>query len=343
MIDDSLNKKVLIIQTAFPGDVLLAIPIAQRILETYPTAEITWVVRKGNESLLIASKAAHQIITWDKKKQKYQNLFSIGVQLTKQQYWLAINCQRFFTTGILMAFLKAQHKLGFKENPWSWCYEKSYSHSKGKKGDQNYLHEVDRNLQLLTGFTPIHRKSPQLTPGLQAIKKAESLMKQGKAWMLLAPASVWFTKQWPIEHWTKLASLIPENYSIGIIGGASDIPLGELIKSEVPRVTNFCGVADFEESAAMLQRAELLVCNDSAPLHLASSVNLPVIAIFCSTIPEFGFFPLSQRSIVMQETSNLPCRPCGVHGKQTCPLGHFACGYSVTPEKVMEAIITIST
>jgi len=87
----------------------------------------------------------------------------------------------------------------------------------------------------------------------------------------------------------------------------------------------------------------LLVCNDSAPLHLASSVNLPVIAIFCSTIPEFGFFPLSQRSIVLQETSNLPCRPCGVHGKQTCPLGHFACGYSVTPEKVMEAILTIST
>ena len=92
------------------------------------------------------------------------------------------------------------------------------------------------------------------------------------------------------------------------------------------------------ESAAMMAQAAWVLTNDSGPLHLASSVNAPTVAVYCSTVPAFGFGPLSERSQVVESTESLPCRPCGVHGKTACPLGHFACGESITVDQVLRAL-----
>ena len=77
-----------------------------------------------------------------------------------------------------------------------------------------------------------------------------------------------------------------------------------------------------------MQHAEMNYVNDSAPLHLASAVNAPVTAFFCSTVPEFGFGPLSDKSIIKQ-VGEMSCRPCGLHGYKSCPLGHFDCAYKI--------------
>ena len=68
----------------------------------------------------------------------------------------------------------------------------------------------------------------------------------------------------------------------------------------------------------------MLVTNDSAPLHLASAMATPTVALFGPTVPTFGFGPLAPRHRVM-ETTGLDCRPCHAHGPATCPLGHFKC------------------
>jgi heptosyltransferase-2 len=77
-----------------------------------------------------------------------------------------------------------------------------------------------------------------------------------------------------------------------------------------------------------MQKADMNYVNDSAPLHLASALNAPVTAFFCSTIPEFGFYPLSDKSEVI-EVKNLECRPCGLHGYRSCPKSHFKCGNEI--------------
>jgi heptosyltransferase-2 len=69
--------------------------------------------------------------------------------------------------------------------------------------------------------------------------------------------------------------------------------------------------------------------NDSGPLHLASAMNAPVTAFFCSTVPSFGFGPLSDDSEIKETTEKLDCRPCGIHGFKTCPKGHFKCGKGI--------------
>ena len=69
--------------------------------------------------------------------------------------------------------------------------------------------------------------------------------------------------------------------------------------------------------------------NDSAPLHIASAMNAPVTAYFCSTLPSFGFGPLSDNANVIQTKQTLECRPCGLHGKRKCPQQHFNCGHQI--------------
>jgi heptosyltransferase-2 len=86
-------------------------------------------------------------------------------------------------------------------------------------------------------------------------------------------------------------------------------------------------------SAELIGRSALLVTNDSAPLHLASAMNTPTIAVFGPTVPEFGFGPLAEQSMVVGHTS-LACRPCDRHGPQRCPLGHWRCMREIMPDAV---------
>jgi heptosyltransferase-2 len=78
--------------------------------------------------------------------------------------------------------------------------------------------------------------------------------------------------------------------------------------------------------------------NDSAPMHFASSVNAPVTAVYCSTIPAFGFGPLSDISHIVEIQEPLACRPCGLHGRQTCPLGHFNCAKKIHTSQLLNKI-----
>ena len=89
----------------------------------------------------------------------------------------------------------------------------------------------------------------------------------------------------------------------------------------------------------MMEAAAMNYVNDSAPLHFASAMNAPVTAIFCSTIPEFGYTPLSDISHIVETSEKLPCRPCGLHGKKACPEGHFKCGFTIKNEQLLEKLV----
>ncbi|HMT28996.1 MAG TPA: glycosyltransferase family 9 protein, partial [Bacteroidia bacterium] len=84
------------------------------------------------------------------------------------------------------------------------------------------------------------------------------------------------------------------------------------------------------QTAALMKDAAMNYVNDSGPLHIASAMNAPVTAFFCSTIPGFGFGPLSDHSLIIETTLKLECKPCGLHGKKSCPQGHFKCGLTIT-------------
>ncbi|MEI6410191.1 MAG: glycosyltransferase family 9 protein [Bacteroidota bacterium] len=320
--------KCLIIQTAFIGDVILATPLIEKIHRFYPDAEIDFLLRKGNESLLHAHPHVHEVLIWDKKKDKYKGLLRILGTIRRNKYDQVINCQRFAASGLLTACSGARQTVGFDKNPFSMLFSKRVPHRFST--DQEFVHEVSRNLSLIEHLTDASFERPKLYPTEHDRQKAGALVLT-KPYICIAPTSVWFTKQFPAHKWVELINVLPKHIQIFLLGAPSDFEACEAIRtaSNLQGVYNVAGKLSFLESAALMAEAVMNYVNDSAPLHLASSVNAPVTAVFCSTIPAFGFTPLSTESRIIETTQKLDCRPCGLHGYKACPKGHFKCAESI--------------
>jgi ADP-heptose:LPS heptosyltransferase len=312
--------KFLIIQTAFIGDVVLATAMAEA-LDQLDNAEIHFLVRKGNESLLENNPFVDRVWIWNKQQNKLRNLFQLGSEIRKEKFDCVVNLQRFASTGFLTWRSGAAKRIGFEENPFSFCFSSKFKHEVN-----NGLHEVNRNLELLREFVP-GDFPPRLFPSAKNFEKVAAYKRH--PFVCVAPSSVWYTKQWPKENFIQLVSELAKKYHVFLLGAKSDFALcEEVIGKNLTKSTNLCGKLNFLESAALMRDAAMNFVNDSAPMHFASAMNAPTTAFFCSTIPEFGFGPLSERSRVVETIEELSCRPCGLHGKKACPLGHFKCGES---------------
>lgn len=317
-------KKFLVIQTAFIGDVILATAVVEKLYQFYPESQIDFLLRKGNEGLLENHPFINEVLIWDKKNKKYDNLKQITKQVAKNRYDVVVNLQRFASSGLITTLSGAKQKIGFKKNPLSFSFTKKVEHKIG-----NGQHEIERNQLLIAELTDSIASIPKLYPTNKDYEEVEYFKKND--YVCMAPTSVWFTKQLPKEQWVKLIHKIKDNQTIYLLGGSTDFDKCEEIRvlSENKNVVNLCGQLSFLESAALMQTAKMNYVNDSAPLHICSATNAPVTAFFCSTIPEFGFGPLSTNSRIVEIEQKLDCRPCGLHGKKECPQGHFKCAYDI--------------
>jgi heptosyltransferase-2 len=155
-----------------------------------------------------------------------------------------------------------------------------------------------------------------------------------RPFVALAPGARWRTKQWP--GFAELAARL--EWPMAVIGGAEDRPAAEqIVAAAAGRAHSAAGILDLRESAAVIDRAMLLVTNDSLPLHLATALARPIVAVFGPTAPAFGFGPLHPDDRVVEHPA-LPCRPCSAHGPEVCPLGHHRCMKEVGVEQVLLAV-----
>jgi heptosyltransferase-2 len=324
----SVNK-VLIIQTAFIGDVILSTAVGHKLAIKYPNAKIHYVVRKGNESLVEELSFVDHVWVWDKKKKKTKNLFEILKKIRTEKYDYVINLQRFMSSGILTSFSKGRNKIGFKKNPLSFLFDKTFEHAIG-----NGKHEVERNQLLIEGLTDDKASRPVLEIPENLPEITDEFIKD--AFICIAPASVWFTKQFPYSKWIEFIDKLPKTLKIVMLGAPADSKIALKISEECKnhKIIDLCGKVSLIASAAIMKKAVMNYVNDSAPLHLASAVNAPVRAVFCSTVPEFGFGPLSDNSKIVQVSEKLACRPCGLHGKKECPIGTFECALKINTGKM---------
>lgn len=310
-------------QTAFIGDAILASAALESLHKEFPQAELHILVRNGNESLFEAHPYLKKVWVWDKKKGKLRNLLKLTRAVRKEKFDWLINFHRFASSGFLTAFSGAKIKSGFDKNPWSRFFTHKVKHEIG-----NGKHEVERNFELLKQFVQGTFSKPRLYPSTQQEEKIKPYA--AAPCVCMAPASVWFTKQLPKEKWIELCNALTDK-KIYLLGAPGDISLCEEIRTQSSNknIEILCGKLSLLESCALMRSAEMNYVNDSAPLHLASSVNARVTAFFCSTVPEFGFYPLSDNSKVVSASPPPPCRPCGLHGYRACPVGHFSCGHSI--------------
>jgi ADP-heptose:LPS heptosyltransferase len=316
-------KNILVIQTAFIGDAILASSLLEKLHSKFPQASISIVVRKGNEGIYKDHPFLKEVLIWDKTSAKTSNLFKLLFKIRSKKFDCVINCHRFASSGFLTGFSGARHKAGYKQTPFSYLFDLTVKH---KIGDGT--HEVERYDQLIRDFTDDKVFKPKLYPAKENFEKIKAF--QDQKYVCMAPASVWFTKQLPMEKWIELCKMISPDTKIYLLGASGDVELCNSIKEKSGKENVFvlAGQLNLLDSCALMKDAQMNYVNDSAPLHLASSVNAPVTAFFCSTVPNFGFGPLSDNSKIM-EVLNLYCRPCGLHGYKACPEGHFKCGKEI--------------
>lgn len=321
--------KILIIQTAFIGDVVLATPLIEKLKLYYPDCRLHFLVRKGNEAVFDNHPLLEKVLVFDKSN-KYRNLARLIREIRSQSYDYVINVQRFFTTGLIAFLSGAKVIIGFNKNPLSFLFTQKVKHHISKDGK---LHEVERNLLLIRSLTDDQFQGPSLylSPG------DEEPVPGDAPYICIAPASAWFTKQYPPEKWCSLIKSIPSLYTIHLLGGPQDVALCKSIQSatDSKRVIVHAGELSYLQTAAFIKHAIMTFTNDSAPMHFASAVNAPVTAIFCSTVPQFGFGPLSEYAAVVETDEPLACRPCGLHGKKACPQQHFRCA-EIPPAKILQ-------
>ena len=328
-------KKILIIQTAFIGDVVLATALVEKLHRYFPGASIDFLVRKGNESLLQNNPYLHEVLIWNKKENKIKNLFGVLKKIRRNKYELVINVQRFFATGLLTAFSGAKKTIGFDKNPLSFLFSKKIKHIFNL---QQPKHEVERNNELIRDFTDNSLSKPVLYP---SGKDEQIILEYVTAkFVTMTPSSVWFTKKYPAEKWIDLINQFDPAYNIYLLGGKDNVEECNWIADHAYNKNTevLAGKLSFLQSAALMKRANMNYVNDSAPLHFASAVNAPVTAIFCSTIPAFGYTPLSDISFIIETSEKLPCRPCGLHGKKACPLTHFNCANTIETKQILETL-----
>lgn len=230
-------------------------------------------------------------------------------------------------------------RVGFDTSAGRWLYTTRIPY----RGDHHHA----QRLLSLAGPEPLPndgRVRPRLHPSADDESAVDALLREagvvpGERLIALAPGSVWLTKRW--AYYPALARLLPAAARIVVVGSESDSALaGEIVAAAGTRAVDATGKLSLLGSAALIGRSSVLVTNDSAPLHMASAMNTPTVAVFGPTVPRFGFGPLAAKH-ALAELVHLECRPCHAHGPMRCPLTHFRCMRDLTAEHVYSLVTSL--
>jgi heptosyltransferase-2 len=334
-------KRILIIQTAFLGDVILSTPLIKALRELFPDAFISFLLIPETTKILENNPHLNEILVYDKRKKKgLITFFDIVSRIKEKKFDLGVIPHRSLRSALLGYLSGIPQRIGFDKSSGSFLFSHKIVYP-------DNVHEIDRNLSLLSNFN-IHLsdKTPELFPSSEDFSYARLLLhdsgiKEEDKIVGIAPGSVWATKRWLPERFAEVSDLLIKKARAKVVflGSEEDRKLCEEIANlmtEKPVI--LAGKTDILQSAAMISFCEVILSNDSAPVHIASAMKRPVVAIFGSTIPEFGFAPYGEGHLIIEK--RMECRPCGIHGRGKCPEKHFRCMREITTDKVFQAVVS---
>ncbi len=330
-------RKILVIQTAFIGDVILATPLFSALKQHLPQAWIECLTTPAAADVLRNNPHVDRLITYDKHRSQKgaARLLRLMRQLKNRRYHLVLAPHRSLRTALLVHSTGAPIRIGFDKNSGAWWY----THRCRYDAQQ---HETARNLSLLSALG-IHADSqpPEIYPDAEDRTAVEDLtadVPKNTRWVALAPGSVWPTKRWPEGYYRELAArLTADRCTVFLIGGKEDRPLCRRIAEGLSsQAVDASGQLSLRASAELLRRCRILVTNDSAPMHLASAAGTLTLALFGPTVPAFGFAPYARESVILERP--LECRPCTTHGGRRCPIKTHACLAGITVSMVYDQL-----
>ena len=330
------------------GDVLLATPLIRLLRKKFPQSQIDFLVRTEYSDLLRYNPNLSNIIEFDVRggfaglrklresirKNKYNIILDIHKNL--RSIYLRFDLNRFSKRHQKVLIMKKDQIIRFLLVKWKInlyrrhgriiaVWEKYIRAAKSLK-----INHDNAGLEL---FLPDSDET-----------KIESFFKKlpiGNWQLVVAPGARHFTKRWLAEYFAEVINGINQKYGLNtiLVGGQDDIAVIDKILASLPSgiAVSSAGGFSIMQTAAIIKRSSLFVCNDSGLMHVAAAFKKPTIAIFGSSVEELGFFPYNPNAVVLEQ-KNLPCRPCSHIGRSKCPKKHFKCMRDILPKQVMSVI-----
>ena len=336
---------ILVVQTAFLGDVILTLPMVQILKRHFPLSAIDVLVVPRAAELLANHPAVHEAVVFDKrgKDAGVRGLARMASGLRKRRYRIAFVPHRSLRSAVVVLAAGIPQRIGFHSSAGRLFLSRIVRYDSS-------IHEIDRNIHLLRAvdIETKEKEFPDLYPSGDDKRKVESFLSANNGGNMrqligIAPGTVWNTKQWLKERFIELAGrLISSGFTPVLVGGNEDAVLCQSIAQSVSigNIIVAAGGLTLLQSAELIRRCRVLVTNDSAPMHLAVAMRTPVVAVFGATVPEFGFAPYGQYDVVV-ETNGLSCRPCSIHGGDECPITTFDCMVDISSETVHDSVLQV--
>ena len=346
------EQGILVIQTAFLGDVILMTPLLKRIRILFPNHPIHAVVRSGLSEILIQAKLADRVYEVKKgSRYSYTQLLDGLKKVSGPQGFKIILCvhesprSQFFAKQI-----PAQRRIGFQH--W-WNFFLFHDRIKKPKSKPEALRQMsilsplDIELPTLIQSCPDSGATPFLdVPNWASLSikdrvpdiSQDFIRQRGtlRGAIGLFPGSMWATKQWTETGFIETALYWRnQNRRVLVLGSPQERELCERI-AHASQSECWAGEFSLWELLSILKSIDLVISNDSGSAHLASLVDTPTVSIFGPTVIEFGYRPWQNRVQII-ENNTLSCRPCGRHGPRRCPLDHHRCMKEIQSDVVMQA------
>jgi heptosyltransferase-2 len=327
-------KNIAILQTAFIGDVVLTLPLAQIIRKFNPDCKITFITTPQSAGIPGVCAAIDEVGILDKRNEfrGIGGIFRFVKSIQNKGFDLWFCPHRSFRSSLISLLMNNTLKIGFQNSSLHNVYDY-------KAGYIIHFHEIERNLELLKPFgleSAIELKDVQTQISTEDTEITSRMIDKLNNYVVIAPGTVWETKKWKEEHFAKLINKFTE---IGIdcvlTGSAADKSLCDRLSSKIGALS-LAGMTNIPQTLRIIELSSLVITNDSAPTHFAGLMNTPVITIYGPTSPIFGFGPRSDFSLIIRN-ENLKCSPCRIHGSKKCPLGTHECMKSISPEMVFNS------
>ena len=333
---------ILIIQTAFLGDVVLTLPLIEALHQHFPEASVEVLTVPAHAPLLRDQPGVAAVLIYDKRgtQRGLRGFCSVVRRIRARGYDLVLSPHRSLRSALLVACSRIPQRIGFAQRLTRWAYTATVPRPLA-------THEVQRNLHLLSALdtlpTPdIDRLSLCVAASARQTAEAyfvQSGVESNDLVIGIIPGSQWGTKRWPAERFAALIDYLaamPRTH-FALFGGPQDRAIADTIRTTCHApVLDLIGHTPLHELPAYIEHCTVIISNDTGPMHIAAALGKPIVALFGPTTSAMGFAPYG---VPWEEVSvALECRPCNAHGPQRCPLSHWRCMLELTVERVATSV-----